>query len=50
VVKPGQRLPPLRGLLWRCAEYLGLASQASAPVKAFDQMGESPIQGNVTAL
>ena len=27
-----------------------LANTASAPVKAFEQIGESPIQGNVTAL
>jgi hypothetical protein len=29
---------------------LGLKPEASAPVKAFDQEGESPFQANVTSL
>ena len=28
----------------------GLEAEASAPVKAFDQKGESPFQANVTGL
>jgi hypothetical protein len=43
-------LSPLRGSIAFFGSFCGLTPAASAPVKAFDQEGESPFRANVTSL